>query len=128
MFHGCGTGRSRGEVKRKINQISSHRTTRSTVFRRTKRETERLVPLCSVPSHVPHTKRYLFPLSFSIFTSSIPFCPVPSCPVCVPNGTLRNTDMLSRNACQDYNFLMWSRKCWYSRVCHQISRCLWDSE
>ncbi|RXH97929.1 hypothetical protein DVH24_010254 [Malus domestica] len=31
------------EVKRKISQISSHGTTRSTIFRRTKRETEQLV-------------------------------------------------------------------------------------
>ena len=41
-FHG-------GEVERKISPISSHGTTRSTVFWPTKRGTERLVP-----SHVPN--------------------------------------------------------------------------
>ncbi|RXH77892.1 hypothetical protein DVH24_039863 [Malus domestica] len=42
------------EVERKISQISSHGTTRSTVFRRTKRGTEWLVPFRPVPSHVPN--------------------------------------------------------------------------
>ncbi|KAB2598163.1 S ribonuclease [Pyrus ussuriensis x Pyrus communis] len=43
-----------GEVERKFTQNSSRGTTRSTCFRHTKRGTERLVPLCSVPSHVPN--------------------------------------------------------------------------
>ena len=43
-----------GEVERKISQISSHGTTRSTVFRHTKRGTERLVPFRPVSSHVPN--------------------------------------------------------------------------
>ncbi|KAM1483838.1 hypothetical protein ACFXTO_035964 [Malus domestica] len=42
------------EVERKISQISSHGTTRSTIFRHTKRGTERLVPFRPVPSHVPN--------------------------------------------------------------------------
>ena len=42
------------EVEWKISQISSQGTTRSTIFKRTKRGTERLVPLRSVPSHVPN--------------------------------------------------------------------------
>ncbi|CAN6701338.1 unnamed protein product [Malus baccata var. baccata] len=45
------------EVEQKISQISSHGTTRSTVFRRTKRGTERLVPFRPVPSHVPNTHK-----------------------------------------------------------------------
>ncbi|KAB2617007.1 S ribonuclease [Pyrus ussuriensis x Pyrus communis] len=44
-----------GKVERKFTQNSSRGTTRSTRFRRTKRGTERLVPLCSVPSHVPNS-------------------------------------------------------------------------
>ncbi|RXI03567.1 hypothetical protein DVH24_004219 [Malus domestica] len=48
------------EVERKISQISSHGTTRSTVFRCTKRGTERLVPFRPVPSHVPNDRIYRF--------------------------------------------------------------------
>ncbi|KAB2613107.1 S ribonuclease [Pyrus ussuriensis x Pyrus communis] len=44
----------RGEVERKFTQNSSRGTARSTRFRRTKHGIERLVPLCSVPSHVPN--------------------------------------------------------------------------
>ncbi|RXH69480.1 hypothetical protein DVH24_037264 [Malus domestica] len=44
---------SGGEAERKFIQNSSHETARSTRFRRTKRGTERLVPLYSVSSHVP---------------------------------------------------------------------------
>ncbi|RXI01458.1 hypothetical protein DVH24_014807 [Malus domestica] len=52
--------RSKGEeVERKISQISSHGTTRSTVFRRTKRGTERLILFRPVPSHVPNGTTYL---------------------------------------------------------------------
>ncbi|RXH84984.1 hypothetical protein DVH24_041752 [Malus domestica] len=43
-----------GEAERKFTQNSSRGTARSTRFRRTKRGTERLVPLCSVPSYVPN--------------------------------------------------------------------------
>ncbi|KAB2629566.1 S ribonuclease [Pyrus ussuriensis x Pyrus communis] len=43
-----------GEVERKFTQNSSCGIARSTCFRRTKRGTERLVPLCSVSSHVPN--------------------------------------------------------------------------
>ncbi|CAN6716668.1 unnamed protein product [Malus baccata var. baccata] len=43
---------SGGEAERKFTQNSSHGTVRSTRFRRTKHETERLVRLCSVPSHI----------------------------------------------------------------------------
>ncbi|KAB2629084.1 S ribonuclease [Pyrus ussuriensis x Pyrus communis] len=41
-----------GEVERKFTQNSSRGTAHSTRFRRTKCGMERLVPLCSVPSHV----------------------------------------------------------------------------
>ncbi|RXI02702.1 hypothetical protein DVH24_002780 [Malus domestica] len=51
MWNGSFQGE---EVERKISQISSHRTTRFTVFRRTKRRTERLIPFRPVPSHVPN--------------------------------------------------------------------------
>ncbi|RXH73902.1 hypothetical protein DVH24_016724 [Malus domestica] len=44
----------RGEAEQKITQNLSRETTRSTCFRRTKRETKRLVPLRSVLSHVPN--------------------------------------------------------------------------
>ncbi|RXH84258.1 hypothetical protein DVH24_027157 [Malus domestica] len=51
----CSTDVERGgEAKRKFIQNSSRRTARSTHFRRTKRETERLVSLRFVPSHVPN--------------------------------------------------------------------------
>ena len=43
-----------GEMERKISQISSHGTIRSTVFRCTKRGTERPISLRFVPSHVPN--------------------------------------------------------------------------
>ncbi|KAB2626674.1 S ribonuclease [Pyrus ussuriensis x Pyrus communis] len=43
-----------GAVERKFTQNSSRGTARSTRFRHTKRGTERLIPLCSVPSHVPN--------------------------------------------------------------------------
>ncbi|CAN6550089.1 unnamed protein product [Malus baccata var. baccata] len=51
MWNGSFQGE---EVERKISQISSYGTTRSTVFRRIKRGTERLVPFRPVPSHVPN--------------------------------------------------------------------------
>ncbi|RXI04615.1 hypothetical protein DVH24_038889 [Malus domestica] len=41
VFHGCGTGHSRGEAERKFTQNSSHGTASSTCFRRTKRRTGR---------------------------------------------------------------------------------------
>ncbi|KAB2601543.1 S ribonuclease [Pyrus ussuriensis x Pyrus communis] len=47
-----------GEVERKFTQISSRGTARSTRLRCTKRGTERLIPLCSVPSHVPNGTIY----------------------------------------------------------------------
>ncbi|TQE05387.1 hypothetical protein C1H46_008977 [Malus baccata] len=43
-----------GEVERKFIQNSFRGTSHSTRFRRTKCETEHLVPLRSVPSHVPN--------------------------------------------------------------------------
>ncbi|CAN6582256.1 unnamed protein product [Malus baccata var. baccata] len=43
-----------GDVERKFTQNSSRGTTRFTRFRHTKRGTEPLVPLRSVPSHVPN--------------------------------------------------------------------------
>ncbi|RXH84649.1 hypothetical protein DVH24_032933 [Malus domestica] len=43
-----------GEAERKFPQNSSRGTTRSTHFRHTKRGTERLVPLCSIPSLTPY--------------------------------------------------------------------------
>ncbi|RXH89114.1 hypothetical protein DVH24_006092 [Malus domestica] len=43
-----------GEAERKFTQNSSRGTARSIRFRRTKCGTERLVPLRSVPSHVPN--------------------------------------------------------------------------
>ncbi|RXH69460.1 hypothetical protein DVH24_037244 [Malus domestica] len=49
MWNGSFKGK---EVEQKISQISSHGTTRSIVFKRTKRGTERLVPFRPVPSHV----------------------------------------------------------------------------
>ncbi|RXH87967.1 hypothetical protein DVH24_037612 [Malus domestica] len=57
----CSTDMERvvpgGEVERKFTQNSSRGTAHSTRFRRTKRETERLVPLRSIPSHVPNGTR-----------------------------------------------------------------------
>ncbi|RXH70963.1 hypothetical protein DVH24_015585 [Malus domestica] len=50
VSHECGTSHSRGEVERKIIQNLSRGTLRSTRFRHTKRGTERLIPLRSVPS------------------------------------------------------------------------------
>ncbi|CAN6691622.1 unnamed protein product [Malus baccata var. baccata] len=47
-----GDGESFQGVRRKEN--SSRGTARSTHFRRTKRGTKHLIPLCSVPSHVPN--------------------------------------------------------------------------
>ncbi|TQD75249.1 hypothetical protein C1H46_039212 [Malus baccata] len=44
----------RGEAERKFTQNSSRGTTCSTPFRRTKSGTERFIPLCFVPSHVPN--------------------------------------------------------------------------
>ncbi|RXI07874.1 hypothetical protein DVH24_014440 [Malus domestica] len=51
MWNGLFQGE---EVERKISQISSHGTTRSIIFRRTKHGTELLVPFRLVPSHVPN--------------------------------------------------------------------------
>ncbi|KAB2610792.1 S ribonuclease [Pyrus ussuriensis x Pyrus communis] len=48
-----------GEVERKFTQNSSCGIARSTRFRPTKRGAERLIPLCSVPSHLLNgTHRY----------------------------------------------------------------------
>ncbi|RXH91567.1 hypothetical protein DVH24_020590 [Malus domestica] len=44
-----------GEAEQKFTQNSSRGTVRSTCFRSTKRGTERLVPLRSIPSHVPNS-------------------------------------------------------------------------
>ncbi|RXH87672.1 hypothetical protein DVH24_034572 [Malus domestica] len=43
-----------GDAEQKFTQNSSHGTARSTRFRRTKRDMERLVPLYFIPSHVPN--------------------------------------------------------------------------
>ncbi|RXH92254.1 hypothetical protein DVH24_033150 [Malus domestica] len=42
------------EAERKFTQNLSRETARSTIFRRTKRETKHLVPLRFIPSHIPN--------------------------------------------------------------------------
>ncbi|RXH81144.1 hypothetical protein DVH24_005058 [Malus domestica] len=51
----CSTDVERVVLERKFIQNSSSETTHSTRFRHTKRGTERLVPLCSILSHVPNS-------------------------------------------------------------------------
>ncbi|RXH99705.1 hypothetical protein DVH24_021507, partial [Malus domestica] len=58
LSHGRGTSRStRGELEQKIIKNLSRGTRRSTHFRRTKRGTERLVLLRSVPSRPAYQTR-----------------------------------------------------------------------